>query len=375
MAIEKHTTPIFKKDLPDDSHKIQPLPQPTGAYPYHLNLKNVTAVTADARKLVFHMVGDTGNVTDPRSQQLVVDAMARQYEGHLTDEERPKFLYHLGDIVYHHGQAARYARQFFEPYRNYPEPIFAIAGNHDSEVDPEDANPYRSLDAFTAVFCDSEPRTVSFSNGAERKSMTQPYVYWTLDTPLATIIGMHSNTPKFGAVSEEQRQWLINELKVADAQRPNKAVILCVHHAPYSADTNHGASGYMIGLLEGVFDQTGIRPDLVLSGHVHNYQRFQKHYADGSLTYIVAGSGGFSELHSIAATDDARFTADSPLLKDVDLVTYNEAAHGFLKISVEKGADQGLLITGEYYAMPHPDDVAGIPQASLFDRFEVTASV
>ena len=49
---------------------------------------------------------------------------------------RPAFLFHLGDIVYNFGEARYYYDQFYEPFRNYPAPIFAIPGNHDSFIVP-----------------------------------------------------------------------------------------------------------------------------------------------------------------------------------------------------------------------------------------------
>ncbi|MDB5285979.1 MAG: metallophosphoesterase [Mucilaginibacter sp.] len=339
----KYTTPVIKKDQPDDNYKFRPLPQPAGKYPYHLSLSNIIPdISTD--QLIFHMVGDTGSVRRPESQKGVIDEMAAQY---LT-ANAPTFLYHLGDLVYHYGEASQYEAQFFKPYEKYPGPIFAIAGNHDSDVNP-DVPVYNSLDAFTKVFCDAaSPQTVAFSGNSNRKSMPQPNVYWTLDTPLATIIGLHSNVPKYGVITAEQREWFIAELKAAD---PDKMLIVCVHHAPYSADINHSSSLYMIDLLNGVFEETGIRPDIVFSGHVHNYQRFSKANADNTNTpYIVAGAGGFDELHSIAAITDERFTADSPLFAGVKLENYCDDRHGFLKITVTK-ENNSLSLAGEYYSI------------------------
>ena len=47
--------------------------------------------------------------------------------------------------------------------------------------------------------------------------MTQPNVFWTLNTPLVTIIGMYSNCPEGGQVGETQKQWFISELKALEA--------------------------------------------------------------------------------------------------------------------------------------------------------------
>jgi calcineurin-like phosphoesterase family protein len=354
----KHATPVIKKDQPDDSFKFRPLPQPVGRYPYRLNLSDVIP-GIDTDKLVFHMVGDTGSVRKPEAQQGIIDEMIAQFD----ENERPSFLYHLGDLVYHYGEPEQYANQFFKPYESYPAPILAIAGNHDSDVNP-DSEPYQSLDAFTKVFCDTEPRMIAFSGTSQRKSMVQPNVYWTLDTSVATIIGLHSNVPKYGIITAEQRTWFLEELRAADA---TKMLIVCVHHAPFTADTNHGASLYMIDFLESAYQETNIKPDIIFSGHVHNYQRFSKQYPDNkTIPYIVAGSGGFDELHSIADTNDPRFTANSPLFEAVKLESYCDTKHGFLKIAITK--TNGLLeLTGHYYAVSSE----AITHATLFDSFTI----
>jgi predicted phosphodiesterase len=337
----KHSTPVIKKGQPDDSFKIKPVPKPTGEYPYRFLLSDVLPDMADD-KLVFHMAGDTGSVRRHESQQGVIDGMITQYQA----DARPAFLFHLGDIVYHYGEESQYQQQFFKPFEHYPAPILAIAGNHDSDINPDNAT-YESLDAFTKVFCTTASQPIAFAGGSARKSMKQPNVYWTLNTPLATIIGMHSNVPKFGYVDDEQKAWLINELKAADS---SKLLIICVHHAPYSADINHGASLYMIALLEEAYQTAGVRPNIVFSGHVHNYQRFNKTYADGVITpYIVAGAGGFDELHDVADMDDDRFTPHSPLFAGVTLQNYCGDRHGFLKIALTR-ENSGIKLAGEYYA-------------------------
>jgi len=319
---------------------------------------------------VFHIAGDTGSIWSNHFQRQVVEAMAKQYQTGLKGGV-PQFLYHLGDIVYNFGEADQYARQFFEPFSHYPGPVLAIAGNHDSDVNPDAKISYHSLDAFTAVFCDTVSRPVIFSGGAERKSMTQPNVYWTLQTPLANIIGLYSNIPKYGVITAEQRNWFAEELKAAGNERPNKALIVCLHHAPYSADTNHGSSLAMIEFLEGVFAETGVRPDIVFSGHVHNYQRFSKRYTGGGIMpYIVAGAGGYDVLHTVAFTTDKLYTNDHPYFKDVTLEQYCDTAHGFLKIGIKR-TGTGLTLTGEYYTMQHETETATMHDAVLTDRFEI----
>ena len=359
--------PVFKLDQPDDTYKFQPLPLPSGLYPYHLSIDKVLP-GLDNQKMVFHLLGDTGSVRHPEAIEVVASAMTQQYDD-VNTSDRPQFLYHLGDIVYNHGEAERYEQQFFLPYKNYPAPIFAIAGNHDSDINPANPIPYNSLDAFTKVFCDTVSQPVNFGGDISRMSMVQPNIYWTLKTPLMNIIGLHSNVPKFGIITDEQRKWFIEELILHNQERPNKALLVCLHHSPYSADVNHGASIPMIEFLEGVFEESGIKPDMVLSGHVHCYQRFNKLYDDNTVVpYIVAGAGGFDELHAIAQPGDERFTDENPLFDNVQLISYCDSTHGFLKLAIERNTE-GLTLTGKYYAISGKEQPA---QVALADEFTVS---
>jgi acid phosphatase type 7 len=362
----KYKKPVFKKDQPDDTFKFQPLPEPTGSLPFHLDLSKITPAL-NTNKMVFHMVGDTGSIHGGLFQHKVVGEMLKQFET-KSFEEKPQFLYHLGDVVYNHGEAEQYFDQFFSGYENYPQPIFAIPGNHDSDINPARA-PYKSLDAFIRVFCDTTSREVPFSRGSSRKSMTQPNVYWTLKTPLANIIGLYSNVPKFGVVTTVQREWFKQELIAANNERPGKAVIVCIHHAPYSADINHGSSQPMVDFLEAVFEETGVKPDVVFSGHVHNYQRFQKRYEDGKIVhFIVSGAGGYDVLHPVAYTNDDRFTSESSTFDDIQLVNYCDDKHGFLKISIEKG-NLTPKLTGEYYTLSDEQNEDLESKTELADTF------
>lgn len=358
------TRPVFKISAVDDQEKFQPLPAAIGEYPFRLDIKKVLPdITED--KIVFHITGDTGGLRSPRYQQGVVAEMNRQYQEVNAENDKPQFLFHLGDVVYNFGQASEYYNQFFNPYRDYPAPIFAIAGNHDADIDPTENKPPKSLDAFTTVFCNAERRELKLSKTTRRKANIQPNVFWVLETPLADIIGLYSNVPKFGNIQNDQRQWFIEALKTSAASQ--KAIIVCIHHAPFSADVNHGSSIHMQAIIDGAIRESKVLPDIVFSGHVHNYQRFNKHYPGGkTIPFIVAGNGGYADLHPIADPDDKDFSDDSCLLDDVELQNYCDDAHGFLKISLTKNAGK-LTLSGGFYAIDN------INKARLYDSFVVDA--
>jgi hypothetical protein len=107
----------------------------------------------------------------------------------------------------------------------------------------------------------------------------------------------------------------------------------------------------MIKMLEGAYEEAGVRPHAVFSGHVHNYQHFEKHYGDGGVVnYIVAGGGGYDELHAIVRKDDPYFEGDLEEFENVKLVNYCDDRHGFLKLHLEKTAE-GLKLSGGYFAV------------------------
>lgn len=365
------TKPVFLTPLNDDRHQLKKLPHPTGTYPYRLDIGQVRGMQSSSlsARMSFHMVGDTGSVRPSVFQPVV----AQQLTGQALEEkaEAPDFLFHLGDIVYNYGEASQYSKQFFEPFAHYPKPIFAIAGNHDGDVNPDSDVVYQSLDAFMDVFCDNYPRNVLFSGRRRWMSMTQPNVYWTLETPLAQFIGLYANVTKFGAIDDVQQKWFVEELRYANSYHPDRAIIVCIHHAPYSADTNHGSSAEMITVLEQAYAAAGVVPDIVFSGHVHNYQRFSKIYPNGkTVPYVVAGAGGYADLHKIAASDNPYIDDTDPLLRGVRLDSYCDDSFGFLKIALEKTEDS-LAILGEYYTVDA--EVLENPSASakLFERFHI----
>jgi len=268
--------------------KFQDLPPPTGNPPYHLDYSKAFPMIADGNRdgdgIVFHMVGDTGDTKNPSPAELVALAMEAD-----IDKSKPgrkaMFLYHVGDLVYKFGEASEYYSQFYDHYAHDPAPIFAIPGNKDGDVRP-DSN-VRSLQAFVNNFCARE-RGIVTPDALEipRDAMFQPNVYWTLDAPFVTIIGLYSNVPDGGVIKEDQLGWFNHELEIASQ---NKALIVAVHHAPFSGDEEHSGSDVMLKLLDKAFKSTDRLPDMVVSGHVHNYQRFTRKLGKHYIPFLVIG--------------------------------------------------------------------------------------
>jgi hypothetical protein len=355
-----------------DNSPFRPLPQPTGPAPYRLDITKVIGQLPGANKMVFHTVGDTGGVKAPQDQQIVANKMVEQFPVGANPGDVPLFFYHLGDVVYYYGEEGNYHDQYFEPYIHYPAPILAIAGNHDGDIDPSNPNPPASLAAFVEVFCDTQPRPLAIAAESTRTSMVQPNVYWTLVTPLADFLGLYCNDTVHGDIQEPQTTWFINELKNADAERTatGKAIIVALHYPAYSIDQDHGSSGAMQQFLDSSFAAANVYPDIVLAGHVHNYQRFTRTLGNGSqLPYIVAGAGGYWNLHKVQTAANPVNVPNSTFFPDVTLETFSDDRHGFMTITIENNPGSRTL-KGEYYTVPRSQESWSAP-AVLFDTFTI----
>ncbi len=325
------------------SERFRPPKVDRGRAPYHLDLAAVLPSRArsirESGRLVFHVVGDTGGVNGTGAQINVADHMAAQIHD-ASGPDQPSFLYHLGDIVYEHGEDVGYHDQFYHPYQDYPAPIFAIPGNHDGfTIDPAD-----TLVPFLKHFCSDRSYHSPEAGHSDRPTMIQPNPYWRLETPLATFVGLYSNvsgelddTDRGGT---EQQAWLAQELRTAPDDR---GLILAVHHPIYSCG-KHGGTARVRDAIERAMDEGGRVPDLILTGHDHCYQRFTRSRGDRRVPVLVVGAGGFAGYHDLARVN--------PKLEpppDVKLKAFEDRHPGFLRVTVE--ADR---LTGEYFTVPKP---------------------
>nr|WP_050780978.1 metallophosphoesterase [Bradyrhizobium sp. ORS 278] len=280
--------------------------------------------------MVFHVVGDTGGVQDGEFQNNVAEQMIAQLHGDA--DKVPQFCYHVGDVVYFTGMHDEYYSQFYEPYSHYTPPIFSIPGNHDGEVD--DPRLQTSLDGWVAYFMQAEPDVDPISKDAPRVQLNLPNVYWTLLTPFATIIGMYTNVPEHGSIDSTQQQWITNEFATAPKDR---ALILALHHPIYSFDVYHSGSSKMADALENAIRDTGRVPNLVLSGHVHDYQRIEQTITPETPTpFIVCGNGGYHNLHSVHSNVGDVADDTGAVLK------YAQKIWGFTTLTIDKDTISGV---------------------------------
>jgi hypothetical protein len=187
------------------------------------------------------------------------------------------------------------------------------------------------------------------------------------------IIGLFSNAledpgvissekGKWPAVSDVQLTFLTAQLNLIKKQKYTGAVILAMHHPPFSyapakrsggAGGNHGGSAAMLREIDTICKSTGVYPHAFLSGHAHNYQRFARSIRFGNQQYevpfIVCGDAGHNVNRLVQGKAgqpprEPHFGADVHYLENKPAVTstglilkhYDDTNYGYLRITVDK---------------------------------------
>ena len=337
-------------------HKIHPLPfpLPRGAdVEPQLNLMQVFGGNKAAIKriqtngqLVFHALGDCGSTRGPKTQNEVTDKMIGDFQ-EAASSEVPQFALLLGDVIYSFGETEYYYDQFYEPYRNYPAPVLAAAGNHDGMISP--LAHAVSLAAYLRNFCSDPAKGYTVTpeaGGLSRTAQIQPGVFFTFDAPFVRILVFYSNTLEDPGVIADSNIGMaqIDFLKAALArvkqERFSGALLFAHHHPPYALGSQHGSSVDMRKQMDAVCAAAGVWPHAVIAGHAHNYQRFTRHRAGGTdIPYLICGNGG----HNVQKLQGNKgtplrapqvFQAKTANDDAVTFENYDDTNYGYLRIIV-----------------------------------------
>ncbi len=371
----------------------------------------------DTRRMSFHALGCSGDPAVQAPQAAVADAMIDM----LHHNNSPAFLFHLGDIVYktstdsqtedtegplHGGRLLQmyYSNEFYAAYRGYNRPIFAIPGNHDgkykfevdqtgqpgSKVHLKKSPMWHFLRSFCAERMDTSLANDDAAGDPTRPTMTQPYPYFVLTTPVASIIGLYTNVMNGGGLDlgasgnykGTQYRWFVERLKETAGKRKNdgRAIILATHYPPFSGAANFPVRGNpqaantpgskpplpLAAVLLSAFEEAGVWPDIVLSAHAHLYQRLtltvparNRGNGPAEIPFVIAGCGGHSPAeylwHNCAGAPvpvapppfPAVWPSGYQLPKGYgcNVVAYNDQDFGFLNITVDLSQ---RVLTGEF---------------------------
>jgi 3',5'-cyclic AMP phosphodiesterase CpdA len=205
-------------------------------------------------------------------------------------QSRPDFLIALGDIVYPGGRAIQYMNHFFPVYNDVKKagiatgaplmasiPFYPVVGNHDA--DAQRLPTY--ADAFSCFHWFSVPK-----NGPGEGP-------WSTPLGKDPIAAEHFRTmagPEYPAMCNYSFDYGDGHFLVLDANgyaakdmdsllpwierdlshSKQRWKFVCFHHPAFHTSKEHYTEQRM-RLLQPLFERHGV--DLVLAGHVHNYQR------------------------------------------------------------------------------------------------------
>ena len=318
-----------------------------------------------SQSIEFVAAGDTGKGINS-SQSDVADAMARDFQPE-NPATGPTFFLNLGDIIYGPDKKSNYANKFYRPNMSWLRPapgvqgiILGIPGNHDGEVrDPHDEP---SLAAFLENFCQPAGHHAPMAASFGAAMPNQPGPYWWLSAPFLDLIGLYSNAAEdFGVLGVDdqdtkQQDWLRETLTAIGQSRQHgtrNALVIATHHPPYNqglADTGtgHAGSPVMLAQIDAACRSAGVWPDLFLSGHSHNYQRYMRtiETAQGSrvIPYLIAGTGGIGS--QPVPPNVGRFDATGTVHYENALGSTGEhnTVFGYLRVRASKSIVQATFV-------------------------------
>lgn len=173
--------------------------------------------------------------------------------------------------------------------------------------------------------------------------ISQPAVYWYLNTPFVDIIGLYSNmaeNPGYisaPAIGNKQKDWLTKTLKSISATRAGgqrKALLIATHHPPFSSGA-HSSSTEMLIDIDDSCVQAAIMPDAFLSAHAHNIQHYTRYLTFGGkdiqIPFIVCGGGG-RQIQHVPAANGVKVT-DQTTVKSSHTFDKSLFGYGYLTVT------------------------------------------
>jgi len=198
--------------------------------------------------------------SNPRERALILRRIA---------EESPDFVAMLGDLVFRGSSPADWKEfdRLANPLTREGISVFPILGNHEYWVSPRLA-----LANYFARFPRLEGRR------------------WYAGSygPLA-ILFLDSNRSRMAdAVWKAQIEWYVSALNAAEEDPSVQGILVLVHHPPY---TNSTVTSDTIPVQRSIVPpfSAARKTMMMLSGHVHSYERFAR---AGKLFLVTGGGGG-----------------------------------------------------------------------------------
>jgi hypothetical protein len=145
------------------------------------------------------------------------------------------------------------------------------------------------------------------------------------------VISAQNGTTNANTVLDaRQTDFLTAALTRIKSENFTGAVIVAVHHPPFTGGSSHGGSPLMLADIDAACTAAGVWPHAVFSGHAHNYQRYTRAINGMEIPFVVAGCGGHTPLSKMRTTLRTPYPIDSSLT----LNSYDDTDFGYLRVIV-----------------------------------------
>ena len=186
-------------------------------------------------------------------------------------QQRPGNIFLLGDMALKGSKDIAWTPldNFMSELKKRGTPVYAIPGNH------EYIGPTSGMQRF-------------------RKRFNEEWLHGymvTIDS--ISMVMLNSNFVHMGEKeAKKQLAWYSSVMDYLDNAPAVKAVVVCIHHAPYSNSRVVGSSIPVQELIVPVFEKSK-KSRLFISGHSHNLEYF----TDGGGKYflVIGGGGGIDQ--------------------------------------------------------------------------------
>jgi hypothetical protein len=212
--------------------------------------------------------------------------------GRLSSDSTVDLVLGLGDMQYPCDNLNDYTLSYTPSWGVFNSSMFPVAGNHEYKTGPDGLGgtcPVNNTTAGTYFWYFGVNADPNNNDG-----------HFSFDRGNWHIIGLNANCSSIGGcgASSAETKWLSNDLNTT-----TKACILAYWHQPLWTGLSTGNDTRSSTWWQLLYQK---HADVVLNGHVHNYQRFPKLNPSGTpdpqgIREVIVGTGGAS-LQSASST-------------------------------------------------------------------------
>ncbi len=199
----------------------------------------------------------------------------------LVESLGPLPVVMLGDIVYPAGTDAMFSGCFDPVWGSMRDRLYPTPGNHD--YGDRDAAGYMAYFSASPSLADRVDESGGPVDGARG--------WYSWDLGDWHLVALNSNCAVVSCDADSpQVQWLRADLQA----HPGRCTLAYWHHPRFSSGVEHGSDTTVAPLWDALVDGGA---DVVLNGHEHHYERFERLDADGlpvaeGVREFVVGTGG-----------------------------------------------------------------------------------